>query len=175
MSEHADMQISDGQIIFSPSRTPYEVLPGFIKAWAVTDLVFAGIWCLVALLLLVLCGLLLATGADCCALELPGSALIPAVLSGVLGLIANIQLLSRKPAAMRAAKLLIALTLVRLLGCAAIGVMTAATADELPLQVTIGIVTVAAVLARTTLLVFYWIAVARAARYFAGRRRMLGF
>ena len=175
MSDHAEMQFSDGQIIFSPSRNPYEILPGFIKAWAVTDLVFAGIWCLVALLLLVLCVLLLATGADCCAFELPGFALIPAALSGVLGLIANIQLLSRKPAGLRAARLLIVLTLIRLLGGAAIGVMTAAAADELWLQVTIGLVTVAAVLARTTLLVFYWIAVARAARYFAGRRRMLGF
>ena len=175
MFEQTDMQISDGQIIFSPSRNPYEVLPGFIKAWAVTDLVFAGIWCFVALLLLALCGLLLATGADCCVLELPGYALIPAALSGALGLFANIQLLSRKPAALRAARLLIALTLVRLLGCAVTGAMTAAAADELWLRVTIGVITVAAVLARTTLLVFYWIAVARAGHYFAGRKRMLGF
>ena len=174
MQEQDDIQAVDGQIIFSPSRNPYEELPGFIRGWAITDLVFAGIWCLGALLL--------ASGEifwafenACCWRTDLLVGLIPAAVAGSLGLYANIQLLSRKPAAMPAARLLIAFTLLHILWIALIGGMATVSAEETWLKATFGSVTAALLAARITLVVFYWVAVGRAGRYFAGRKRMLGF
>ena len=60
--ESTEEPLAGGQIIFSPSRNPYETLPGFIKGWAVTDLVFAGIWALWALVHLVVVIVFLLSG-----------------------------------------------------------------------------------------------------------------
>lgn len=164
---------ADGQIIFSPSRNPYETLPGFIKGWAVTDLVFAGIWTLWALLQLSIIVICILSGK-----QHPWDSLylfIPAVVAAALGFYANIQMLSRKPAAMPAARLLIVFKIIHILWYVLLGGAALMIAGDPPVRIVIGGITAFMLAARITLLVFYWIAVARAGRYFAGRRRLLGF
>ena len=53
----------DGQVMFSPSRNPYETLPGFIRGWAITDIVFAGLWCAAALVWWTVTILMIGAGA----------------------------------------------------------------------------------------------------------------
>lgn len=165
--------LAGGQIIFSPSRNPYETLPGFIKGWAVTDLVFAGIWALWALLHLFIIVFLVLSGRphpwDLLHL------LIPAAIAAVLGFYANIQLLSRKPSALPAARVLIAFKIIHLLWFVLLNGMAVMIAEDPMIRVVIGGITFLMLAARVTLLIFYWIAVARAGRYFAGRKRLLGF
>lgn len=171
--EPTEEPFADGQIIFSPSRNPYETLPGFIKGWAVTDLVFAGIWSLWALLHLIVIIAFLLSGHPH-----PWDSLylfIPAVIAALLGFYANIQLLSRKPSAMPAARVLIAFKIIHLLWYVLLNGMAVLIADDPLIRLVIGGITFLMLAARITLLVFYWIAVVRAGRYFAGRKRLLGF
>ena len=171
--ESTEEPLAGGQIIFSPSRNPYETLPGFIKGWAVTDLVFAGIWALWALVHLVVVIVFLLSGRphpwDVLYL------LIPAALAALLGFFANIQLLSRKPSAMPAARVLIAFKIIHLLWYLLLNGVAVLIAQDPMVRVVIGGITLLMLAARITLLVFYWIAVARAGHYFAGRKRLLGF
>ncbi len=168
--------VFEGQVIFTPSRNPYAVLPGFVKAWAVTDVVFAGLWCLCLLCLLalaiVLCIRMDGEMDDFLKIAWQWTTFASAMAGG-LGLYANIHLLSRKPHGVRGARFLIGFTVFRmaadsfmLYGYAALLFRSPAAAVFCALIVFAG---------RTALLCFYWIAVARAAKYFAERRRLLGF
>ena len=91
------------------------------------------------------------------------------------GFFANIQLLSRKPSAMPAARVLIAFKIIHLLWYLLLNGVAVLIAQDPMVRVVIGGITLLMLAARITLLVFYWIAVARAGHYFAGRKRLLGF
>ena len=166
---------------FTPpwSHSSHESLPGFIKAWGITYIVFAGIWCLVSLLCLAAAILVLCR--DCCPMQsiLHGFLCCAATaLLGGLGLYANILLISKKPRAVPAARCLIILTILHILWFAFESVMeilflhSQAQYQLVPVLATVcGLITAG----RITLLVFYWIAISRAARYFEDRIRRLGF
>ncbi len=157
---------------WSPSS--HESLPGFIKGWAITDIVFAGIWCAVALLTLTVavwmqCLEYPAVDVAACYLYTAATALL-----GGLGLYANILLLSKKPRAVTVGRCLIVLTILHILWNA---FQQFGAAYWGPEHLTVILVTVGSLMTagRITLLVFYWIAISRAARYFEDRIRRIGF
>ncbi len=163
-----------GQIIFSPSGGFYESLPGFIKGWAVTDIVFAGIWCVVALF--AMAAALWMQSMACPVQDVLQGFLYAAVVAvaGGLGLYANILLLGKKPRAISAAWCLIVLTILHILWNAyqMFGAAFWGPENLRVILITAGVVSTAA---RIALLVFYWSAICRASRYFQNRRLRLGF
>jgi hypothetical protein len=152
----------------------FEALPGFIKGWAITDIVFAGIWCAIALLWWTLALLLLCFGymhEDIVLSVMQGAA---AAACGGLGLYANILLLSKKPRAIAAGRGLIMLTILNILWGAFQGGLMAYWGPPHFFWVLVSVCTLVTG-GRITLLVFYWIALVRAARYFEARRQQMGF
>lgn len=175
MEQNNTQMLTGEQIIFSASRNPFEVLPGFIKGWAVTDTVFSGIWCAAALLWWTLAVCLLAFGyvwTDVVFVAAQGAA---AALAGGVGLYANILLLSKKPRGVRAGKCLIVLTIWHILWHIGQAFLVARCGIQLQYGIVLAAFFVLATAGRITLLVFYWIAIARAARYFESRRQKMGF
>ena len=178
-SKNTGKQSEEHSFIPPWSPSSHESLPGFIKAWGITYIVFAGIWCLVSLLCLAAAIFFLCR--DCCPMQsiLHGFLCCAATaLLGGLGLYANILLISKKPRAIPAARCLIILTILHILWFVFESVMeilflhSQAQYQLVPVLATVcGLITAA----RITLLVFYWIAISRAARYFEDRIRRLGF
>lgn len=174
MESKKNTHLSGGQILFSPYRNPYETLPGFIKAWAITDVVFSGIWCVVALAWSVLAIVMLGLRwlpEDVFFTALHGAV---AALAGGFGLYTNILLLSKKPRAVPMARCLIVLTILHILWDAFHIVWLVCCAVP-HLQIALAVAGVLLIGGRIALLVFYWSAVSRAACYFENRLLRIGF
>lgn len=169
------MAVAPGRQDMSPNfRYMFETLPGFIKGWAITYLVFAGIWCAVAMFTLTITvwmQCLECPAADVAACYLYTAAV---ALTGGLGLYGNILLLSKKPRAVTVGRCLIVLTILHILWNA---FQLFGAAYWGPEHLTAVLITVGSLMTagRITLLVFYWIAISRAARYFEARRQQMGF
>ncbi len=172
MNQNEYKNIPAEQPVFSPSRNPYETLPGFIKGWAITDIVFAGLWCAAALAWWTVTILMIGAGAfwrEWLVLAFQGAL---AALAGGLGLYGNILLLSRKPRGVTVGKCLIILTMLHILWNT-VQILMFGISLQFYWVWAVSCVLVTA--GRITLLVFYWIAIARAARYFEARRQRIGF
>ena len=169
------MAVAPGRQDMSPNfRYMFETLPGFIKGWAITYLVFAGIWCAIALAWWSLALVMLCLGCVQSSIIIAAMQGAVAALAGGIGLYANILLLSKKPQAIPAGRALIFLTVMNILwGAFQVGLL--AFQAPMPLMWILAAVCVLITGSRITLLVFYWIAIARAARYFEARRQQMGF
>ena len=167
--------ITSGRQDMSPNfRYMFETLPGFIKGWAITDLTFAGIWCVIALAWWSFALVMLYLGCVQSSVIIAAMQGAHAALAGGLGLYANILLLSKKPQAIPAGRALIFLTVMNILWGAFQGGLLAFRAP-MPLMWILAAVCVLITGSRITLLVFYWIALVRASRYFEARRQQMGF
>ena len=173
--DEKNMTIAPGRQDMSLAcRYMFETLPGFIKGWAITYLVFAGIWCAIALAWWSLALVMLYLGCVQSSIIIAAMQGAVAALAGGIGLYANILLLSKKPQAIPAGRALIFLTVMNILWGAFQGGLLAFQAP-MPLMWILAAVCVLITGSRIALLVFYWIALVRAARYFEARRQQMGF
>jgi len=143
-------------------------LPGFVKGWVITDIVFCSFRVLLVAFSLIGTFMVLHQGT---ALFYSG---VCEVLTGLViaavGLSANIGILCRKPWAIPAAKILIAATVASILVSVWQTMLSASCHNRIQLAATI-IGFLFAVGCRIVLLIFYVIAIKQASKFFASLHR----